>query len=116
MSNEPVLLSGHIHFAAGTQPFSGHLRVILEDVGRMDIAAPVVAEYRQDNFRYEGQPVTYAIRGNAAVDDTHRYSVRVHISQTGSDEFESGDYITTESYPALTPDGPSHLDVRVQKI
>jgi hypothetical protein len=116
MSEERVLLSGNVHFAEDTKPFTGTLRVILEDVGRMDTAAPVIAEYKQENFRYEGQPVPYTLRGALSTDGGQRYNVRAHVSRDGSDEFKSGDYITTENYPALTPGGPSRIDVTLQGI
>lgn len=116
MTDENVLLRGHVHFAEGTQSFTGTLRVILEDVGRMDTAAPVIAEFTQDNFRYEGQPVPYTLRGHLPTDGGQRYNVRVHASRDGSDDFKSGDYITTENYPALTPGASSHVDVTVHPI
>ena len=115
MSDEQaVLLSGHVTFADGTQPFSGTLRVILEDVGRMDVGAPVIAEYTQENFRYEGKPVPYTIRGHVA-GGSQSYNVRAHVSRDGTDEFKKGDYITTEGYP-LTPGASSRVDVKVQAI
>jgi hypothetical protein len=114
--HQGVLLSGHIYFADDTKPFTGTLRVVLEDVGRMDVAAPVIAESTQENFRYEGKPVSYTLRGDVPTDGAHRLNVRVHVSRDGSEDFKSGDYITTESYPALTPGSPSQLDVKVQAI
>jgi len=114
MSDEQaVLLSGHVYFAEDTQPFTGTLRVILEDVGRMDVAAPVIAEYTQENFRYEGKPAPYTLRGHVAAGGQN-YNVRAHVSRDGSDEFKKGDYITTEGYP-LNP-GASRIDVKVQAI
>jgi len=115
-TNQPVLLSGHVIFSGETQPFTGTLRVILEDVGRMDVAAPVIAEYSQDDFRYEGKPVAYTLRGELPTDGGQRFNVRVHVSRDGSDDFKKGDYITMQSYPALTPGGPSHIDVTVQPV
>lgn len=116
MSNESVLVSGHVYFAENIEPFAGTLRVILEDVGRMDVAAPILAEHTQANFHYEGKPVAFTLRGHLPSDGGQRFNVRVHVSRDGSDEFKKGDYITTESYPALTPGGPSHVDVKVQAI
>jgi hypothetical protein len=116
MSDEQaVLVSGHVTFADGTPPFTGTLRVILEDVGRMDMAAPVIAEYTQENFRYEGKPAAYTLRGHVSTGGGQSYNVRAHVSRDGSDEFKKGDYITTEGYP-LTPGASSHIDVKVQAI
>lgn len=114
--SDAVLLNGHVQFAEGTKPFTGYLRVVLEDTGRIDMAAPVLAEYSEDNFRYEGHPVPYTIRGAVAANSTHHYNVRVHISQDGSDDFKSGDYITTQSYPVSSLGASTHIDVTVQRI
>jgi hypothetical protein len=114
--HQAVLLSGHIYFADDTKPFTGTLRVVLENVARMDAPAPVIAETVHEDFRYEGKPVPYTLRGEIPADGGQRFNVRVHVSRDGSEDFKSGDYITTESYPALTPGGPSHLDVKVQAI
>ena len=117
MSDEQgVLLSGHVYFADDAKSFTGTLRVILEEVGRADLPGTVIAEYSQDNFRYEGKPTPFTLRGVLPMDGGQRYNVRAHASQDGSDDFKKGDYITTESYPALAPGSPSHVDIKLQAI
>lgn len=115
MSNEP-LVTGMIEFDANVEALVGAtLRIFLENVGMMDAPARPVAEHIDRNFTYSGGKVPFKLYGAISQPDG-RYSVRVHVSRSGGSDFESGDFISTQSYPVLTHGNPNHVTIKVQKI
>lgn len=114
--NGTPLVEGEIVFDADVPAFSGAtVHVYLENTGRMDAPAPVIAEHIEHNAAYNGRAIPFKIFGNMPPADEH-YSLRVHISRDGSADIKKGDFINTQSYPVLTHDHPKSLKVQVKKI
>ncbi len=114
MANEP-LVTGEIHFPPGTSPFSDATVVVrLEDVSLPDGPAPIVAQQVLRGVAYKGEPIPFTLTGTLPDDKRARYSVRAHVRFHGSDEIQTGDYITTQSFPVLS--AGDHVHVRVQRV
>lgn len=89
------------------------VRVVVEDVSRMDAPSTVVAEQRlRDVELHDAIPFELAIP-TAEVDGSSRYSVRVHVDVSGSGEVSKGDYVSTASHPVLVQDQTQDDDVTV---
>lgn len=91
--------------------------VQIEDVSRMDAPSVVVGEQRLEDVTLESAEIPFEIEVPAGlIDERGMYSVRVHVDVSGSGEVESGDLITTESYPVLTADSADRARVTVRRI
>jgi putative lipoprotein len=91
--------------------------VQVEDVSRMDAPSVVVGEQRVESVPLDGRVVPFDVDvPTEAIDDRSSYSVRVHVDVSGSGEVESGDLITTQSYPVLTGGYPESVSVTVRRI
>jgi putative lipoprotein len=91
-------------------PPSAEIRVLLEDVARMDVPAEVIASTRVESKG--GPPWTFSLPYDPEkLQDRGRYVVRVRIEDDGRLLF-----INTESTPAFG-DGPgTPLDIRVSRV
>jgi hypothetical protein len=49
-------------------------------------------------------------------DPNGQYVVRVHVDLSGNGEVESGDYISTQSYPISTSGGSARMLVKVHRV
>jgi uncharacterized lipoprotein YbaY len=87
--------------------------VRVEDVSRVDSAAPVVAEEALTDLSPPPQQVALAVGDVEPRDD---YSVRVHVSLNGSRDVDAGDYVTTQAYPVLTRGATDQTRVRLQRV
>jgi len=112
------LLTGDVVIEAG-RAFSGaRMRIILEDVSRVDAASVGVAEQIIDAFSYDptdGASLAFSLPGEVP-DDRANYAVRVHIDVDRDGRVSRGDYITMESYPVLTQGHPERVTVRVREV
>ena len=112
------LLTGDVVIEAG-RAFSGaRMRIILEDVSRVDAASVGVAEQIIDSVSYDptdGASLAFSLHGEVP-DDRANYAVRVHIDVDRDGRVSRGDYITMESYPVLTQGHPERVIVRVREV
>jgi putative lipoprotein len=94
------------------------LFVQVEDVSRADAASEVVGEHRVSGVPVRaGQVLPFEIEiPTGKVDPKHSYSVRAHVDMTGSGKVETGDLITTQSYPVLTQGYGSEANLTVKRI
>lgn len=92
------------------------LHLMIEDVSRADAAAETVgrADLPVNGPLPAGTvlPFEIAVRD---VDPGARYSVRAHLDRSGSGEIESGDLISTQSYPVLTRGAPEAVRVTLNQ-
>lgn len=102
-----MVINGQIHLPAHTHNFSGAtVYVRLENIGMMDAPATIAEQVVLRNFSYSGNSIPFSIKTESS-----GANVRVHISMDGSDEFEKGDYITKQSYPAQ-----ANMTIQLEKI
>ena len=91
-------------------PPSAEIRVLLEDVARMDVPAEVIASTRIDPKG--GPPWSFSLPYDPEkLQDRGRYVVRVRIEDAGRLLF-----ISTESTPAFGRDAETPLDIRVSRV
>ena len=112
------VVEGEIVFDGEVRAFAGAKAYVrLEDVSRADAPAAVVAEQVLEASAAGGRaaPLSFALSG-AAPDARAAYSVRVHVDVDGDGRIGPGDYVTTESYPAVTRGHPSRVTVRVRLV
>jgi putative lipoprotein len=91
-------------------PPSAEIRVLLEDVARMDVPAEVIASTRVEPKG--GPPWSFSLSYDPEkLQDRGRYVVRVRIEDAGRLLF-----ISTESTPAFGRDPETPLDIRVSRV
>ena len=91
-------------------PPSAEIRVLLEDVSRMDVPAEVIASTRIEPKG--GPPWSFSPPYDPEnLQDRGRYVVRVRIEDAGRLLF-----INTESTPAFGRDPATPLDIRVSRV
>jgi putative lipoprotein len=91
-------------------PPSAEIRVLLEDVARMDVPADVIASTRVEPRG--GPPWSFSLRYDPdKLHDRGRHVVRVRIEDAGRLLF-----INTESTPAFDRDPETPLDIRVSRV
>jgi len=111
-------IRGEVALPAGS-PGEHAARVVIqvEDVSRMDAPSVVVGEQLIDDVALDGGPVPFEVEvPSGAIDERGMYSVRVHVDVSGSGQVESGDLITTQSYPVLTGGNPDEAKIVVRRI
>ena len=112
------LVEGEVVFDGEVRAFAGaRAYVRLEDVTRADGPAGVVAEQVLEVSAAGGRvvPLSFALTGVVA-DARASYSVRVHVDVDGDGRVSPGDYVTMQSYPAVTRGHPSRVTVRVHLV
>lgn len=92
--------------------------VQIEDVSRADAPSRVVGEEQLDNVSLsEGGSLSFRITVPAStVEERNSYSVRAHVDVSGSGTIESGDFISTQSYPVLTRGYGNEAVIRVKRV
>jgi putative lipoprotein len=91
-------------------PPGAEIRVLLEDVSRMDVPADVIASTRIQP--QGGPPWDFSLAFDPAqLQERGRYVVRVRIEDAGRLLF-----INTESTPAFDHDPETPLDIRVSRV
>lgn len=91
----------------------------LEDIGRADAAAEVVAERTFTATMTGSDPASLAFElpvEEERLDPRGTYSLRCHVDTTGSGSVERGDYLTTALHLLTLPVGDEPVSVRVQRI
>ncbi|MGH8587077.1 MAG: YbaY family lipoprotein [Gammaproteobacteria bacterium] len=90
----------------------------VEDVSRADAPSTVISQQRQEGVSLRpGGVLPFAVEVPAdLVDERRSYSLRVHIDVSGSGEVETGDLVSTESYPVLTRGHGTQSRVRVKRV
>jgi len=110
-------ISGHIHFPEGTPAFSGAtVHVVLEDTSMMDAPAPVLTEYNLTKVTYQSGTTIGFTFNSITLNEQVRYNIRVHVSLNGNNTIQQGDYITMQSYPVLTQELPTTINVEVRHV
>ncbi|MGB7924387.1 MAG: YbaY family lipoprotein [Pyrinomonadaceae bacterium] len=112
-------IDGEIQFTEIKASFSGATVIVrVEDCGRADASAVVVAEQKiADVSRAPGEresvpfSIDYQASGDAA-----NYSLRAHVDVDSSGEVSPGDYVSTQSYPLAGIDPPARLTVEVEPV
>jgi putative lipoprotein len=92
-------------------PPAAEVRVRLEDVSLQDAPAGLIAE---ETFSTKGKqvPIPFTIKfDRKLIEESHAYSVRAEIYVDGEQRFT-----TTQTYPVLTRDHPTHVDVIVMAL
>lgn len=107
-------VSGKIHVPNDANFDNATVFVKLEDVSMAGASASVIGRQTMRGVS-AGDDLHYMIDG-IDVDERSRYNVRVHLSLDGSDQYKSGDYLTTQTYPALTQGHPAVVDVKLSRI
>ncbi|MAU11433.1 MAG: hypothetical protein CL607_16545 [Anaerolineaceae bacterium] len=106
-------ISGQIVFPANAD-FSGATAYIkLEDVSMPGGPADVVASQTLKNVS-SGDTPNFELE--AALDPRNRYNVRVHISLSGNEDYQTGDWLSKQSYPIAEGNLPTKLQISVEKI
>jgi len=91
-------------------PPSAEIRVLLEDVARMDVSSEVIASTRVEP--HGGPPWAFSLPFDPEkLQERGRYVVRVRIEDDGRLLF-----INTESTPAFGRDPETPLDIRVSRV
>jgi putative lipoprotein len=110
-SGEVETLEGSIWYRERIAlPPSAEIRVLLEDVARMDVPADVIASTRIDP--QGGPPWAFSLAFDPEqLQERGRYVVRVRIEDAGRLLF-----INTESTPAFDRDPKKPLDIRVSRV
>ncbi len=94
------------------------MRIMLEDVSRVDAASVGVAEQIIDGVSYDPTDrasLAFSLHGEVP-DDRANYAIRVHIDVDRDDRVSRGDYVTMESFPVLTRGHPDRVTVRVREV
>jgi putative lipoprotein len=92
--------------------------VQVEDVSRADAPSTVVGEQVLRNVAlHPGQAVPFRVEVPAdAIDERRSYSIRAHVDVGGTGVVESGDLVSTESYPVLTHGYGTEGWIRVKRV
>jgi uncharacterized lipoprotein YbaY len=116
MSDKRV--TGEIVFPEGAEFTGATVFVQLIDSGMMDTSASALAEQIIRNFSYRigDPPLKFELRPNANLNEQAFLAVTAHISMTGKDDVEMGDYMTMQSYPVLNHGYPDSVTIEVRRV
>jgi len=91
------------------------VRVRVEDVSRLDVAALIVGEQiLRDVLLPASQPVHFAIAVQQLQPD-RVHSIRVHVDLSGDGQITPGDFVSTRHYPVTGEDLAGH-EVAVHRV
>lgn len=116
---QPEIVSGQVLFPQGVRlPANAIMNVQVEDVSRADASSKVMARQKIPAADLElADPIVIAFSLPVEVEDERAsYVVRAHVSCSGRDEVEVGDYVSNESYPVLTHGHGRRVNVRVYLV
>jgi uncharacterized lipoprotein YbaY len=116
---ESRVIRGEITIPPDAPPFTPAQAVVeLEDISRADAPSEVVARLKLTPGELRGGDVISFTLDVPAdkLNESHLYSVRVHLDLTGSQEIKVGDYITVQSYPVLTRGYKDEVRIAVRRI
>jgi uncharacterized lipoprotein YbaY len=111
-------VTGEIVFPESAEFTGATVFVHLIDSGMLDASASALAEQVIRNFsRHAGDsPLKFELRPNDNINQQAFLAVTVHISMTGKDDVEMGDYMTMQSYPVLNHGYPDTVTVEVRRV
>lgn len=115
--SEP-LLTGNVIVEGGRGFSDAQMRIMVEDVSRLNAASTRIAEQVIDGVSYDpsgGVPLQFSVEG-VVPNDRANYTVRVHVDVDRDGNVSRGDFITMESYPVLTRGHPERVTVRVREV
>lgn len=118
-SSTPRVVRGSIRLPSKMPPgIAAQIVVRVEDVSRADAPSIVIGEQRLATVSIcGGDSVPFAIQVPAErIDDRGSYSVSAHIDLGGSGQVETGDFISTQTYPVLSRQYPDDVDVEVRPV
>lgn len=108
------LVNATVTFPNGTAQFkNAWVTLRLEDVGRMDAPATILAEETFAGVAYSGEPLQFALDAPQPV-ELGPHNLRVHVSMTSDDQISKGDFITKEAYEVSSY--PTDLSVAVELV
>lgn len=116
---ETVLVQGEILLPPEMAPVTpAAIRVEVEDISRADMPSEVVGHQSiSPRLVHGGEAIRFEITISSSLINAQRlYSVRAHVSMSGTDEIESGDYISMQSYPVLTRGYGHRVTIAVRKV
>jgi putative lipoprotein len=92
--------------------------VQVEDVSKADAPSTVIGQKHQTGVSlHPGGVLPFLVEvPTDRIDERGSYSLRVHIDVSGSGKVETGDLLSTESYPILTRGYGDQVQVRVRLI
>ena len=115
----PYLVKGEILFSKELGSFSGaRVHIYLEDVSLQDASAKIMAQQTITEFSHESgteDRVAFSLQ-SGTINSRASYSIRAHITFHDDGYIHRGDYISTESYPALTDGCPNQMLVNVTEV
>jgi uncharacterized lipoprotein YbaY len=119
MPGIPVLVEGDIEFEdLASQVLGATIYVRVEDVSRADAPSLCLSEQviQDVTLTEPGRPmVPFSIQ--ASINDPHgQYVVSAHVDLNGNGVVESGDYVTTQSYPIPTSGGTGRMLITVRRV
>ena len=113
------MLSGEVSFAAQPElPPEAVLRIRLLDTTYTDAPALVLSELLVNDVAAAanaGRPVAFRVQAEG-VHPRSTYTLMAHVSLTGGEKIQPGDYMSTQSYPVITFGHPTHVAVIVERI
>lgn len=106
-------ISGQIAFPAHADFVGATAYIKLEDVSMPGGLADVVASQAIKNVSSD-DALTFELE--STLDPRNRYNVRVHISLSGNEDYQPGDWLSKQSYPIAEGNLLSKLLINVEKI
>ena len=117
MAAEDAVVDGTVVFADALPAGGAVMHVFVEDVTHADAAARIAArlDVALPGAIARGQAVPFRLNVGQ-VDAGRHYSVRVHVDRSANGRIETGDHISTQSYPVLTRGSLSTASVAVVPV
>jgi uncharacterized lipoprotein YbaY len=108
---------GEIVLPATDVPAAASTVVVrVEDISRADAPSTIVGEQRIDHADLSRAiPFTIDVPADL-VDERALYSVHAHVDISGSGDVEVGDFVSTQTHPALTRGAEDVVVVPVRKV
>ena len=113
-----VTVTGEIVFPTDAPSLAAAtVRIVVEDVSRLDASAPVIAETVLDRVEIgpDASPLKFSIPVGDVDGITH-YNVRAHVDAGGSGDVSVGDLVSTQAHPVLTFGAPDRVAVALQHV
>jgi hypothetical protein len=111
-----TIISGVITFPEETPAFSSAtVYVRLEDTSRADAPAQTALQSVQRSVRYSGGTLPFSIEGKLP-ETGQTLTIRVHVSMSGSSDFQRGDYINKRAYRIERNALPVVMTVAVEAV
>lgn len=119
IQNEPFLIEGEIELVDFSSPiFDATVYVRLLDVSLADMSSVVIAEEIIPHISMEAlSPISIPFSMQSPeLDKSLTYTLSAHVNVNGKNGINSGDYITTESYPLTSAGLPAHITLNLYQV